>query len=466
MRAIKEKELLIYLLLISLVLLLVPQLVRLPVGLDVIVGQQTYHHAILAENLVESGFPLIKLFENYSPYHYLVAFLGSFLSIGLATKIISIFLGLLTTFLFFLLLAEFGIGKNKRFLIILLFVMSPIFIYSFTFANPYSLALALSFLGVYFFLKNKNIYLALSVISFVLVSLFDSFNIFLCLFFLFVYSYKVKEKKNWFFTILLFAAIIIFTIPKPFFTSYGYVKASFFTEFISGLGGLIGFGVFQIFLFFIGIFSSWKKEYWHFPSYFAIIVLFFLSVFLGPVFNIYLSIIVSVFAGIGFFKLIKIKWQLTAIRDLTILIIICGLLFSSASFINRIAVFPPSKTEVDSLLYLQNYSVSGERVLSHYSNSYLIEYYSDRDAILDPLDLKYQQDLINDTEAIFHSTLLKDAMDLLHQHKVRYVWVNKPMKQGLIWDKEGEELLFLFRNKQDFKKVYNSTEVQIWKVFK
>jgi hypothetical protein len=40
------------------------------------------------------------------------------------------------------------------------------------------------------------------------------------------------------------------------------------------------------------------------------------------------------------------------------------------------------------------------------------------------------------------------------------------MRKGLVWTKEDEGLLFLFSNKDEFRKVYDREGIEIWKINK
>jgi len=40
------------------------------------------------------------------------------------------------------------------------------------------------------------------------------------------------------------------------------------------------------------------------------------------------------------------------------------------------------------------------------------------------------------------------------------------MKSGLVWEKEEQGLLFLLQNRETFKNIYNSSEIEVWKYLK
>ena len=48
-------------------------------------------------------------------------------------------------------------------------------------------------------------------------------------------------------------------------------------------------------------------------------------------------------------------------------------------------------------------------------------------------------------------------------NKINYVWINKKMKDGQVWEKEDEGSLLIIKNSLNFKKIYDYGEVEIWK---
>ena len=104
--------------------------------------------------------------------------------------------------------------------------------------------------------------------------------------------------------------------------------------------------------------------------------------------------------------------------------------------------------------------------LSHYSKGDWIQAISGNPVILDSnmgyislLDARF-----NDSDELFYTRNLRLARELLNKYEVKYIWIDKEMKEGLIWTREEQGLLFLFRNKENFKKVYSNDNVEIWEV--
>ena len=79
----------------------------------------------------------------------------------------------------------------------------------------------------------------------------------------------------------------------------------------------------------------------------------------------------------------------------------------------------------------------------------------------------YDQNFLYKVEdSIFQSRDLFQTLSLLRKYSIDYIWITPEMKAGLVWNREGEGLLFLFENSETFKKVYSEEGYEIWKVLK
>jgi hypothetical protein len=278
--------------------------------------------------------------------------------------------------------------------------------------------------------------------------------------------YKRKEIKKFVFinaVVLSFSAYYYIT----FFIRYGFDLISenqpYVQALLSDLGSFTGFSIFAIILSLIGLGISWRKKYGYLPAYLTIIILILASIF-NSKYHLFLNYFISFFAGIGYMGLIGRKWALKSIKNLTILVIICGLLFSTISHITRISNIQPDTNVKKSLVWLKNNSNPKDIVLSHHTRGFWIEYYSQRPTYADNL-VRYAPDLndrLNKSNMIFYSRNLIYTDELLKASNIRYIYVDDEMKDGLVWEKENQGLLFLFRNNETFKNVYTHSGIEIW----
>ena len=107
----------------------------------------------------------------------------------------------------------------------------------------------------------------------------------------------------------------------------------------------------------------------------------------------------------------------------------------------------PDNNIKKSLVWLNEYSDSNEVVLSHYSKGSFIEYWAELPVVMDSV-FEYAPELnerYNDSTRIFNSRSLKETKKLLDKYKIKYIWIDPEMKNGLVWLEDKEGLLFLYR---------------------
>ena len=191
-----------------------------------------------------------------------------------------------------------------------------------------------------------------------------------------------------------------------------------------------------------------------------------LLLFISYYFNyaiIYLNFIFSIFAGIAFAYIAKGKWEIKPLRKLTLLFLIYGLLFSSISYIGRVSVSEPDEDVQRALEWLNDNTNEDDLIFSHYSKGFWIEYWAKRPVITDGLfNYNEAKQKLGDSNTLLYSRNTETISKLMDKYDVKYIFVDKKMKKGQIWDKK-EGLWYAFRNNQTFKSVYYKNEVEIWK---
>jgi len=471
----KEKKLYWALLTITLLILLTPHLIRMMAYENLIPGEDPYYNLRMAgyikENLkIPKTDPLIDRIYPYNPFHIMLAAAGSIIGVELAGKIIPLIMGAASITFLYLILSNLKIDQKKVFFICLILALSPIFIYTFSTTSQFSVIIFLNILGTFFFIQKGKVFTTISIITFASIPFFNFFNALVTLILLFSYTIITKIEKKRFYWVS--AGITIRTLAYHFYIFYrfglpqtpSFIKEPIIQKSISDLGAITGFSFFTLVLAMIGLVSTWKKRKEFYYIYIISLILLLSSFYFGTYTNIYLNFIIVIMAGYGFFYLTDRKWQIKIIRNVSLLLIICGIIFSMVSYITRLSGIHPYPEEAESLQWLKENSEQGETILSHHSNGFLIEYYTDRQVILDSY-FDYTNDLEQkyaDSKTIFNSRSLKMTTELLDKNNVRYIWINRQMKQGLVWTEEDEGLLFLFSDKDTFKKIYSNGEAEIW----
>ncbi len=404
--------------------------------------------------------------------------------------------GLISMLVFYLILSKLEKSLLKKLIICAILLASPVFINTFVIFSPNALSVLLLILAFFLFIQENKL---LAYFSFLLMLIIPSFGLFAVIFILgamFCY-YIYKKEKAIFINFLIAAGILVLSslfIFLPYLqviSNYEYILLNPLSQFISDLGAPIGFGVFNLLLMFFGLAVLLRqKERHNYILLIFVVISFLFSFYIDPSVNIYLNFLVSILAAYGLLKLIRIKWTVVLVKRLTVIIVVCGLSFSCVSYINRLSMSAPSKDYAAALDFLgrhdaKNYGVVLEGisdkdlnrqtdsaspvysphsvVLSHYSNSFILQDFGFV-TVTDPLFSTYNaKQRLNDSDTAFQSRKLKTTKDLLDKYSVRYIFITKDMRQGAVWWKEEQGMLFLLKNAPaDFAKIYSSEEIEIW----
>lgn len=462
-----EKNTLIYVMLAAVIVLLIPFLVRFLFYDNIMIGDESYYHANIARQIIEQNQLIHDSNYVFNPYQLVLASAGYFVGVEFASKLIPFLLGMLSALIFYLILKEFKMNIEERLFVLLILIASPAFIYLSVISNTQSVPVFLTLLGTYFLLKKKIVFTVLSLVSFATAVSFGIFNALLVIAILLAYLIKEKSKK----TIILLSIIIL--ISAAFMPVYFQEKAEVLQKegilqsSISDIGALAGIGIFNILLAFIGFSLIWRKKKEYIFIFLPLLVML-ISLFYLRTVVIYLSFVLAVFAGYAFTRIKNMDWEIKIIKRLTVLLIICGLAFSTISYLNRVSNMQPDKEVIKSLDWLKHYSEPNEIVFSHYSKGFWINAVAERPVVINKMFEYFPnaKEKFNDSLEIFYSRNLKNTKSLLEKYNIKYIWIDNEMKQGLIWEKEQQGLLFLFRNNETFNNIYNNQGIEIWEIRK
>lgn len=390
-------------------------------------------------------------FESYrfiysnqkTPFHFVVETL-TFLPIELALSLLVLFFGVGSIVLFYKILLKLKYTKVEAALICLITIFTPAFIYTFKVITFHAMAVFITLLSIYLTISSKRTRYVGMLVGLSLI-LFSIFNF---IFILSIYIYFALKNKN---QIVLNSALLLFLLLTFILSLINPIKQGILINSISDLGGFIGFGLFNIILFAFGMAVMWKKKFLiFFPITILLLALLFL---LGPYVNSYLVFAFSYFVAFGLIAIMKLRWSMEFVKNITLLLIICGLLFSYVSFSGRLIDMPPSADSVEALHYLS--TLEPGVVLSSPNNNEIILFYGDK------LPLVYSSIPLDD---IFQSRNFFRTRDFLYSHNVSYIYIDKLMRSGNPWSRERQGLLFLLRNNETFEKEYDNYPYEIWRV--
>jgi len=460
----------IFLILLGLIVLLTPIMFRYFYHDNLLIGEESYYNLRLASFVNENHVLPVNDDLSYGG-RSIVDELGWIVLLALNPELMSrllpIALGLFSLVLFFLIAKMI----NQRIAVVstILFILSPGFMYIFSVSTKYSMAILLGLLGFYFVLRKKYFY-GILFLSF--VSFFSFLGSIASLFlFLILSFYKRYNKKYCLFGIFLsFLFMIIqysrlYSLKLPGFTLF-YLREEginyFFQNIISDFGGLYGFGFVTLILSLIGINALWKKKYKFLLIYIVIFLFLVLTSYLSFI-SFYLTVFISLLGGYGFITIQDSKWESSLVKNITIFIIICAVIFSSVSYMDRLVSLQPTKEVYDAIYYLDR-KPAEDVVFSSYKRGLWINYGGKKNII--DSHFFYAPDArerFSDSNILFNTQDLDIAFNLINKYNINYIWIDKLMKED-IWDNEEKDLLFLLNHSERFKKVFDNGYVEIWRV--
>jgi len=454
---------------LGILILLLPNLLR---SYDARIGEQSYFYERIIEvyknNLDKDAlsFGGRGLDYDLGPI-YLLLFLNSLISMKILLTILPYVFGLLTIILFNLLLKKLNLG-NEINIALLLLIVSPMFIYSFTSYSLFTVSLPLILLTLYLFLQEKRIYKYASNLFLFLLAFFDYRALLTALLFMLIYLFKEKKSREIYPKLFIsFIAFIVAYLQRI--INYGVVtyniKENKIRILISELGSNFGISFFLIFFLFFGLGYLWKSKYKYMHIYISLILMILLIV-LDRGFIIYFSFLIFYLASLGITYLFTSKWESEVTRKLTIILLITGLLFSSYSSLIAIKNSQPTDNLKRGLDELKALGSSQDVVFSHYKYGILINSLANKKNFIDT-NFAFSPDFYvryNDMQEIFYSRNADKTKELLDKHNIKYILITKEMKEGLVWNNKDEGLLFVLENAKEFRKTITNDEIEIWRV--
>ncbi len=481
---------------ITLILLLLPHIIRyMHYGKIILPGDKLYYDLRIAQditlNKLKANDQLVATQNTYyfNFYYYFLAAFLLFFNPEITVLLLTILLAILSIILLFKILKAVEASEEVTLLSLIFFMISPIFITENIILGQSSLALVIMFSFFYLYLQSlnnhnasksifKNItsnyiqYIAMLLLLIVLITTSILFTYFL-LILLFVIQMIYRKMNYW---LLLIAAIIIIITVILGLSHMGRLPqqitpTNIFEENVSDLGAMLGFGVFQLMLLFLGFFKlSSKKNYK--LLLFGTIVLLMLGRYypdLKYIGNIFIALI----AALTCIQLLQQQWKLTLIKDITIFLIILGILFSALATITKISIDHPTAEEQTALLFLKEYAKTNQDgdqngiLLTAANLGHFIEYTTKSGVLLDSTSYLEQQSSdynlkMDQMKLLFNSRDIKQTIPLLEKLNIKYIFITNEMKTKTIWKKQDQGLLFLLQNSERFKKVYESKDTELW----
>lgn len=414
-------------------ILLIPLIVNFMIGKPVIMGEESYYH-LSSDNQV-------------NPLTMIVSFIPEPLIIFLPFLI-----AILTIAALFYLGRKLKLEERYLFFFLLLIILSPTFIFSFSTISSYTLFFLLALLGFILTLqRSKAKYF--SLIFFAAATFFDTLSIMLLLFFQIVFFLSKKEMNKIYSFIALGITVVLLFFNKVAFklpTAVGpFYPKNILPNLVSDLGGISGVGFFIILLAVIGLIITWKRK--NFISAYILLP----GAILAYIYNngtiFFISLVIIFFAAIGFVNLLDRKWTLDSLKKFTLLLLLLGILFSTLTYLDRIPGHGPSADDREALTWIKINTLPDIVVLSAPENNYFIKYFTERETV----DFSSDQD---PSQRIFLSEYIQELFPLLEKNRISVIYLNKEMKKNLP-KKQG--FLFLLKNER-FKLIHSQGDSEVW----
>ncbi len=404
---------------------------------------------IVVPSLILRPLKNLPFFSGEYSYYYLLK-LG--ISDFFAVKFAVILMGILSVFIFYLLLKKLKIEKNFVYVASFLFAVSIPFIYTISRFTPHTLLVFLILFSIYILALGKKWSVFVSGAILVLSSVFGIYSVASVAIFI-VYSLIVRKNVYYAF---FFSAVTLVLSELLFdgFTGQNFeITQSVLQSFVTDFGALYGISAMAWVLALFGFFMTWKAKSKFFPIYAVTLLFGFLStkyVF----FLIYLNLFVVLYSAFFLRSLLFRKWDLKICGVFIQIVIVCSLLFTGVYYANRASVGEPTLEMVESLEFLS--SEDKGIVLSHPENGNYIKYFSGNEVFTGRS--KDKRDFLE----IFYATSIADLFVKLKQYDIKYIWIDAEMKEGQVWVDSDYGLLSLLQNKVYFSKIYEEGDIEIW----
>lgn len=469
LRLYADAKILVPLLLLCIAVLSIPSFIR--EDSSILIGREAYYHLRIAEKPLErydefsyGGRPII-----FRAYPLALSIFSKTVGIDLvaASKIMPLLFGLISILLFYFILKKIELDKLDIILACLVLIISPTFLYTFGTSNSYSAPLTLSLLSFLLLLHNKKI---LAYVLLALIAFFGLAPFLIAAMLAIGYLFKSKGNKWIYLLLLTLVSVIVikFGLPDLVLFRLAPEEVNFRIQmFFSEFGSEIGISVFAIILAFFGLKHLWQKKYEHLTIYAAILMLIIVSI-LEIKTILYLNFIVAVLAALGITRLLYKKWESVLLNVILSLLLLTGLVLSLVVHAIFLSGELPNKDIIDGLDFIRQESKETDVVFSYYRKGYWINYFGRRANVMDE-NFFYAPNIsqrYEDSNILFYSRDINKAMEIIDGYGIKYIWIDKAMKNGKVWKENDEGLLFLLSASKRFKKDYSNDYVEIWKVVK
>lgn len=450
-------------------LLLLPFVMRYMYAGDVHAESAPYVAQLRIQQLQSSSPLLLFHSEGHTPAILLATALAPLSSTDFVLRYLPFAFGILALFISFFIMRRLNFDEWTTTITLLLLAASPPFLYLFSTQLNFASGVVFLLAGLYFLLGTTRTSRVLSGLCFLLLIFSGWVFVVLGVLCALIYAYLRLQKRALLYVLFFtFLMTLIFLLSPLYQNEFSLATASsfdlriFLQQIISDFGSMFGYGIFHFLLLGYGIILSWKKKKEYSPFYILVAMLLLLAAFVDIRFILLSTFASALFIGLGFVGVFRHHWSLDLVKDMTVIVIVCGLLFSSLSFVNRFSEADPSTTFIEGVKALREQPVG--TVLSHYSNGPYIIAVGGQVPYVNGFfhDGLADRQKLNISQRLFSGNNILSVLSLLQQQDIHYIFIDSSMRAGKVWEREEQGLLFLLRNEEAFPLLFKNQEVTIY----
>ncbi|RME52429.1 hypothetical protein D6783_04895 [Candidatus Woesearchaeota archaeon] len=213
----------------------------------------------------------------------------------------------------------------------------------------------------------------------------------------------------------------------------------------------------------IGFVRSWRKS-WRWVVLQVGVVVLFGSVVIFEGARIFAWVVLTCYAALALSWMGRRKWELQEVQRVSLFIIGCSLLLVFASALKGFILAKPDKELLEGVSFLSSGWSDG--ILAHPADAPFVAFSTGKKVFLLhtlPLDDDLQE-RVRALRAIWLGRDLNTTLSLLNRYDIRFIIVTPEMRDGAVWERDEEGLLFFLEHSERFINVNPDLRVEIWRV--
>lgn len=436
---------------VALALLLAIPLLRLAQENPYVPGEETYEHL----STIQQSSDL----STFTFFDYLISKLATIFSYKTITFFLGLFLGLASLTIFLIYVRRYTKHSFEDFIAGAFLLLAPGFLIAHIGIKVYALLLLLSLLTLYFYTRKNNLfYFFLG-----LITLLDFTVGILGFALLLIKEILGKQYKK----MILSTGTLLITLAIGVLLPFRFVNFSWsnfnlnFNELFFFFGGTYGYSLFLFIVALVGIYLYAQVKI-STPVKVIFTLSLVLSLFYEPL-RIILLIPLALYGAQSFRYLLNDRWQVHYLHNLTIILLICILLFATTAVVTENVAAAPTTQQVKGFSFLNdlknsNKFLENSTVLTEQAFSSHISYFAQLQAYNTPTKIQNQQTAQN----IFTSRDSRYIEETMQEESIAFIVVDQSMLDGGVWQRPDEGLLFVMNYNEAFKKIYRQDSITIY----